>query len=89
MDAEGFNEQTPCPQCGSTNTITYRYEEGFAELECPACGYRSDHQELSDLTRYQGTVREQRGGPDHDFGGAHAERWAEDLPPVPIKVLKA
>lgn len=89
MDAEGFNEETPCPKCGGTDTVTYRYIEGFSELECRTCGYRSDHQEITDLTRFQGTVRERRGGPYHDSGGVFDERAADELPPVPIRVLKA
>lgn len=85
MDAEGFHEETPCPECGSVNTVTYRYVEGFSELECPACGYRSDSQELADLTRFQGLVLE--GEPQ--LGPADDPTTTVDLPPVPIRALKA
>lgn len=85
MDAEGFNEETPCPECGSVNTVTYRYVEGFSELECPNCGFRSDSQELADLTRYQGLVLE-RGLPS---GHTFDDRAADNLPPVPIRAMKA
>ncbi|MBX3142413.1 MAG: YheV family putative metal-binding protein [Trueperaceae bacterium] len=60
MDAEGFHEQTPCPECGSPETVTYYYNEGFEELECSACGYRSDTQSVSDLQRESGEVLEHR-----------------------------
>lgn len=85
MDAEGFNEEIPCPECGSVNTVTYRYVEGFSELECPNCGYRSDSQELAELTRFQGSVLERGFNPEHAFD----ERVAEDPPPVPIRAIKA
>lgn len=58
VDAEGFRDGTECPACGSTDTVTFRYREGFEELECPACGYRSDDQELDDLTRYTADLLE-------------------------------
>lgn len=58
MDAEGFHEQTPCPECGSPETVTYYYNEGFEELECSQCGYRSDTQSVSDLQRASGEVLE-------------------------------
>lgn len=76
MDAEGFHEQTPCPNCGSSRTITFHYREGFEELECEACGYRSDAGEIAALTR---------------FGGAVLEREApeDDSVPIPIRTLKA
>ncbi|HET8985619.1 MAG TPA: hypothetical protein VFN03_07650 [Trueperaceae bacterium] len=86
MDAEGFNEETPCPECGSINTVTYRYVEGFSELECPTCGYRSDSQELTDLTRYQGSLAERSARPGHPFDDRVP---ADDLPPVPIRAMKA
>lgn len=58
VDAEGFREGVECPNCGSRDTITYRYNEGFDELECPDCGYRSDDQELDSLTRYTADLLE-------------------------------
>jgi len=99
VDAEGFHEDIPCPECGSVNTVTYRYVEGFTELECPACGYRSDAQEISDLTRYQGVVLERdrwwadgASSHDHQTDGPSPDgrrHRADDLPPVPIRALKA
>ncbi len=76
MDAEGRREGTACPQCGSREAITYYYVEGFNELECPACGYRSDAEELSALQRYSGDLLESPGA-------------AEDLPPVPMTPIEA
>ena len=58
FDAEGRHDGVPCPACSSTGTISYHYREGHSELECPACGYRSDQQELSDLQRYEGSLLE-------------------------------
>jgi uncharacterized metal-binding protein (TIGR02443 family) len=72
-DAEGRYEYLPCPECGSLETVTYHYEEGFSELECQACGYRSDREELSELGRYRGELREKEG----------------ERPPIPIKPLEA
>lgn len=57
-DAEGFREGVACPECGSTETITFRYVEGFEEHECPECGYRSDAEELDALTRYASDLLE-------------------------------
>lgn len=76
MDAEGFHEQTPCPSCGSRRTITFHYREGFEELECESCGYRSDAEEIAALTRYGGEVLEREGSEG-------------DRVPVPIRTLKA
>ncbi len=59
-DAEGIKEQEPCPNCQSTNTISYHYEEGFTELECETCGFHSDAPELSDLARYTGELKEKK-----------------------------
>lgn len=73
-DAEGSFDGLPCPECGSTDTVTYRYEEGFSELECQRCGYRSDEQELSALGRYRGELK---------------EKPQAELPPIPIKPLEA
>lgn len=60
VDAEGFHEQTPCPECGSPETVTYYYSEGFEELECAQCGFRSDTQSVADLQRASGEVLERR-----------------------------
>lgn len=73
IDAEGSFDEAPCPACGSTNTLTYEYQEGFNELECRSCGYRSDQEELSALQRYSGDLLE-------------ADR---ESPPVPFKSMKA
>jgi uncharacterized metal-binding protein (TIGR02443 family) len=58
FDAEGSYEGTACPGCGRTNTVTYRYEEGFEELECLDCGFMSDQEELAALQRYDGELLE-------------------------------
>lgn len=76
IDAEGQRESVPCPECGSVDTVTYHYAEGFSELECPHCGYRSDAEELSALQRFAGDLLE-GDAPD---GG---------LPPVPVRSMKA
>lgn len=62
VDAEGFHEGVPCPQCGGTNTITFRFVEGFEEHECPDCGYREDGADLADLARYESDLKEARQG---------------------------
>ena len=74
FDAEGSFDDEPCPVCGSRDTVTYEYEEGFSELECRLCGFRSDHQELSDLQRFSGDLLESEG---------------HSPPPVPFKSIKA
>ncbi|MFA5569183.1 MAG: hypothetical protein WC972_11125 [Trueperaceae bacterium] len=89
MDAEGFHEGVPCPRCGGVNTITYHYVEGFSELECPTCGYRSDAAELDALTRFESDLAEGRtlgatGGQAH--GPANPD---PDLPSIPRRGLKA
>ena len=96
MDAEGFHDEVPCPECGSVNTVTYRYVEGFSELECPTCGYRSDADELSDLTRYQGVVLERdepwldpRSPDSQSDDGSEPRGSRDDVLPVPIRALKA
>ncbi len=76
MDAEGYLEQVPCPVCGSRNTVTYHYAEGFSELECPDCQYRSDADELAKLQHFVGDILEGEG-----------PRSAP--PPIPVKGLKA
>ncbi|CAN5900535.1 hypothetical protein BH24DEI2_BH24DEI2_06970 [soil metagenome] len=73
-DAEGSYDNDRCPKCGSLKTITYRYEEGFSELECETCGFHSDAPELSDLGRYRGEL---------------LEKPLADLPPIPLKKLEA
>lgn len=73
-DAEGSFDGLPCPDCGSRETITYHYREGFEELECRACGFRSDREELSELGRYRGELRERTGA---------------DKPLLPLKPLEA
>lgn len=77
MDAEGFNEKVPCPRCGSDQTVSFHYIEGFDELECPACGYRSDSEELGALTRFQSGLLERDDETD------------ENRPPIPIRTMKA
>lgn len=57
-DAEGFREGAACPDCGSTDTITFHYREGFDEVECPHCGFRSDALELDSLTRFSADLLE-------------------------------
>lgn len=55
-DAEGSHDGVPCPECGSDDTISWHYGEGFDELECRACGFRSDADDLADLERAAGDV---------------------------------
>jgi hypothetical protein len=75
FDAEGSYEGTICPGCGRTNTVTYRYDEGFDELECLDCGYLSDQDELAALQRYGGELLEGDG--------------ADTLPAIPFRRIKA
>ncbi len=88
MDAEGHHEGIACPRCGALDTITYVYNEGFDELECPTCGYRSDAEELDLLTRFGGDLLEGRDGlvrgrlPEDDPA-------TSDLPPIPRRSLEA
>ncbi|HEX7021274.1 MAG TPA: hypothetical protein VF171_00350 [Trueperaceae bacterium] len=58
-DAEGVQNQESCPKCGSTDTVTYVYQEGFTELECRACGYSSEAGDIADLTRFDSALLEQ------------------------------
>lgn len=74
FDAEGERRGDICPECGSYKTITYLYREGFSELECEACGFASDADELSALNRFRGDLKESTTG---------------KLPPIPIKKLEA
>lgn len=55
-DAEGRHDGVPCPDCGSTRTISWHYQEGFDELECRDCGFRSDAEDLDALRRESGDV---------------------------------
>lgn len=73
FDAEGVHEGERCPECGSVDTVTFHYREGFRELECPACGYASDAAELMDLHRYGGELLQ----------------TADDVPPLPRRPLEA
>lgn len=57
-DAEGVENQDICPACQSSNTITYLFHEGFSEIECYDCGFSSEAEDISDLTRYQNTLLE-------------------------------
>lgn len=61
FDATGSFDADICPRCGSDATITYHYEEGFSELECNACGYLSDAEELASLQRFEGELLEDDG----------------------------
>lgn len=64
-DAEGRHDSVPCPECGSTRTVSWHYREGFDELECRACGYRSDEEEIEALRREAADVL--RGDDDAPF----------------------
>jgi Zn ribbon nucleic-acid-binding protein len=58
FDAEGEYLGDVCPNCCSSKTITYVYDEGFSELECQNCGHTTESEELSALNRYRGELRE-------------------------------
>jgi len=58
FDPESCRGEDPCPQCGSLNTLSHDYPEGFSDLECLSCGYRSDAQEIAELTRFEGALLE-------------------------------
>lgn len=75
FDAEGHKGEEHCPECDSLDTVTYYYAEGFSEIECRSCGYSTELDELAELTRYTGDLRERK--------------QSNSLPPVPIKRLKA
>ncbi len=62
-DAEGSHDGVPCPQCGSDATVSWRFAEGYDELECRTCGYRSDAEELEALEREVGDVLRGDEGP--------------------------
>lgn len=72
-DAEGSHDGDLCPVCGSADTVTYHYREGFSELECRRCGHRSDADDLADLQRFSGDLLERDG----------------QLPPIPFKKIEA
>jgi uncharacterized metal-binding protein (TIGR02443 family) len=55
-DAEGSHDGVPCPTCGSEATISWHFAEGFVELECRTCGYRSDAEEIAALERESGEL---------------------------------
>lgn len=74
FDAEGRFDDETCPECGSEDTVTYSYSEGFEEVECRSCGYRSDREELSELQRYSGDLLEGK---------------QKSPPAVPFKSIKA
>lgn len=73
FDAEGVELGESCPQCGSSDTVTYLYNEGFSELECRRCGYTTEAADIADLARFRGELKEQ----------------GSELPPIPIKKLEA
>jgi len=56
MDAEGFKEGIPCPNCGSKQTITFYFAEGFTELECESCYFRSDWKDAARLQQDLGDL---------------------------------
>jgi len=69
FDAEGHDDGPPCPRCGSGPTWRFAYAEGFEELECRACGWRSDEEELHALRRATGEVLErERDGASPSLG---------------------
>ncbi len=76
LDAEGFFEGVACPQCGA-ETVTFRYREGFEEHECPRCGYRSDAEELDELTRFSRDLLEATSD------------GTDNPPPIPRRTIKA
>lgn len=76
LDAEGFFEGVACPRCGG-EAVTFYYREGFEEHECPRCGYRSDAEELDELTRFARDLLET--SPDA----------TDDPPPIPRRTIKA
>lgn len=74
-DAEGMRNGEPCPSCGSSNTISYLFNEGFSELECHHCGYSSEQDDIAELTRYSGDL--------------HEGELTNTVSPVPVKRIKA
>lgn len=73
FDAEGLELGEVCPQCESTDTVTYTYTEGFTELECRRCGYSSEASDIADLARFRGELKEE----------------SDARPPFPVKKLEA
>jgi len=61
FDATGSADSEQCPRCGSDATVTWQFAEGFEELECRACGWVSDEEELASLQRFGGDVLEGEG----------------------------
>jgi hypothetical protein len=57
FDPESRRSEDPCPRCGSLNTLSHDYP-GFSDLECLECGYRSDAEEIAELTRFEGALLE-------------------------------
>ncbi|MFU8889765.1 MAG: hypothetical protein ACNA8N_14310 [Trueperaceae bacterium] len=58
FDAEGHEDGPACAVCGAAPTWRFVYAEGFEELECRACGWRSDEEDLHALRRATGEVLE-------------------------------
>ncbi|MDQ3459489.1 MAG: hypothetical protein M3498_09370 [Deinococcota bacterium] len=57
-DAEGLEQGDICPECGSADTVTYEFSEGYSELECRCCGYATEQSDIAALTRYRGDLLE-------------------------------
>lgn len=75
-DAEGTFAGDICPECGSLETVTYHYREGYCELECLHCGFNSEPDDVSDFVRDSGALCER-------------ERPDRRAMTVPVKRLKA
>lgn len=58
FDHESRRSEDPCPQCGGLNTLSHDYPEGFSDLECLDCGFRSDAEEIAELARFEGALLE-------------------------------
>ncbi len=86
VDAEGRHNGDSCPRCGGVATITYYYDEGFEELECPECGYSSEATELDALARYDSELVEAGARHSDARPGAGPQ---PDSPPYPRRSLKA
>lgn len=57
-DAEGSCEGDLCPACGSADTVTFVYAEGYSEIDCRHCGFSSEQNDIGALTRYSGALLE-------------------------------
>lgn len=77
-DAEGRKEGDVCPECGSADTVTYDFDEGYSELECRRCGFATELEDIAALARYSGELLE------GDLLEGDRTR-----PPMPIKKLRA